>query len=199
MHFMKSCLCPNIEQSVNSALSQYIYFLFIFHSGFIYFFRKIRSRAALLSTATGWNRRQYCLQTPEPEAETMPFDTTTTVTTMDFDSLLRPALLARAARRGAAMYRRGRDLPGAVAGLSALPREQIVPRLAEAEALCETARRARAPGYRPARHVQILSALLAETAAAAGRQPKASGSDALRPSMNARSASATAGSSDGAS
>jgi hypothetical protein len=89
----------------------------------------------------------------------------------------RPALLARAAKAGARAYLRSRDLPGAVPGLVAQPEARILPRLAEAEARCEAARRAHAPDYRPARHVQILAALLAETAAA---QPKASGSSALR-------------------
>lgn len=99
----------------------------------------------------------------------------------------RPALLARAACTGAAAYARGRDLPGAVPGLLAQPGARILAKLAEAEARCEAARRERAPGYRPARHVQVLAALIAETRAAreapgpaAADQPKASGSSALR-------------------
>lgn len=78
--------------------------------------------------------------------------------------LTRPRLLARAARTGARLYCRERDLPGAVPGLLARPEAQILPRLAEAEARCEQARRSGAPDYRPARHVQILAALLAEAA-----------------------------------
>lgn len=81
--------------------------------------------------------------------------------------LTRPSPLARTASAAARLYRRERDLPGAVPGLLARPETQILPRLAEAEARCEDERRRRAPEYRPARHVQILSALLAEAGAAA--------------------------------
>lgn len=80
-------------------------------------------------------------------------------------TLLRPALLAKAARYGAAMYRRRRDLNGAVPGLLGRPAREIVARLGDAEAACEKMRLRHAPGYRPGRHVQILSALLAEEAA----------------------------------
>ena len=55
--------------------------------------------------------------------------------------------------------------------------QAILPRLAAAEERCEEERRAKSAGYRPALHVQILSALLAETRVL---QTKASGSDALR-------------------
>ena len=92
----------------------------------------------------------------------------------------RPKILIRTARMAARLYRRDRDLPGAVPGLLAEAPAQILPRLVEEEERCETARRARAAGYRPARHVQILAALLAETAAG---QVKASGSAALRSAM----------------
>ena len=90
----------------------------------------------------------------------------------------RPRILVRTARMGARQYRRRRDLPGAVPGLLARPAGEIVQRLVEAEARCEDDRRHRSPGYRPARHVQILAALLAERRAV---QAKASGSAALRP------------------
>ena len=89
----------------------------------------------------------------------------------------RPRTLALSARIGASRYRRGRDLPGAVPGLLTGGAEAILPRLLAEERRCEAARRARSPGYRPGRHVQILSALLAEAAAS---QAKASGSEALR-------------------
>ncbi len=92
----------------------------------------------------------------------------------------RPRLLARAARRAARLYRRARDLPGAVPGLLSREEGEIVARLAAAEARCEAERRAGAAGYRPARHLQILAALLAEAGRARADQPKASGSSALR-------------------
>ena len=90
----------------------------------------------------------------------------------------RPRLLVTTARYGAKRYRRERDLPGAIAGLLARPRNEIVPRLREAEEICEEERLTQSAAYRPGKHVQILAALLAEAARAA--QPKASGSEALR-------------------
>jgi hypothetical protein len=79
--------------------------------------------------------------------------------------LRRPVTLAAAARFGARRYRRIRDLPGAVSGLLAGDPAAILPRLVAEERRCEQARRARSSEYRPAQHVQILSALLAEAAA----------------------------------
>ncbi|MEM9146005.1 MAG: DUF6477 family protein [Pseudomonadota bacterium] len=96
----------------------------------------------------------------------MTTDMMTTPMTGDIFPLSRPGLLARTAHLGARLYRRERDLPGAIPGLLARPEAQILPRLAQAEARCEDERRRRAPEYRPGRHVQILSALLAEAAAA---------------------------------
>ena len=87
------------------------------------------------------------------------------------ESLLRrPRLLARAAREGARMYRRERDLPGALPGATG-PRRgtDIVSRLLGIEAQIEADRRAGAAGYSPARHVQVLSALVAESLALAAR------------------------------
>lgn len=103
--------------------------------------------------------------------------------------LIRPRLLIEAARIGARLYRRERDLAAAVPGLAGAPLERIVARLGEAERDCEALRRAQAPAYRPAAHVQVLSALLAEAERAArarNRRPdqaKASGSDSLRLAM----------------
>ena len=77
-------------------------------------------------------------------------------------ALLRPRLLARAAARLARHYDRARDLAGALPGQGGLPRAEIAARLATAEAALEQARRDEAPGYRPARHVHVLGALLAE-------------------------------------
>ena len=89
----------------------------------------------------------------------------------------RPRLLVKTAKYGAKRYRRERDLPGAIAGLLARPSCEILPRLREAEEICEEERLTRSAAYRPGRHVQILAALLAESVLA---QPKASGSEALR-------------------
>jgi Family of unknown function (DUF6477) len=89
----------------------------------------------------------------------------------------RPRILAESARFGARRYRRIRDLPGAVPGLLASGADAILPRLVDEERRCEEARVGRSAAYRPALHVQILAALLAEVSAF---QAKASGSDALR-------------------
>jgi hypothetical protein len=74
--------------------------------------------------------------------------------------MIRPKLLIETARIGARLYRRERDLSGAIPGLSSRAIGQIVAR-------------------RPGKHVQILSALIAE-ADQKTNQTKASGSDALR-------------------
>ena len=121
----------------------------------------------------------------------MPFDTTANPS---FETMIRPRLLVQTAKIGARLYKRERDLPGAVPGLLAQPEHRIMPRLIEAELKCEQDRRLRAAQYRPARHLQILSALLAEALV----QAKASGSAALRSTTNACNASSTAGSMLGA-
>lgn len=84
--------------------------------------------------------------------------------TLSIFPLRRPVTLAACARFGARRYRRDRDLPGAVPGLLAGDAAAILPRLVSEERRCEEARRARSAEYRPAQHVQILSALLAEAA-----------------------------------
>ena len=93
--------------------------------------------------------------------------------------MIRPKLLIETARIGARLYRRERDLSGAIPGLSSRAIGQIVARLSEAERDCEELRRGSSPAYRPGKHVQILSALIAE-ADQKTNQTKASGSDALR-------------------
>ena len=100
--------------------------------------------------------------------------------------LIRPKLLIETARIGARLYRREHDLPGAIGGMSTATRGPIVIRLRDAEWRCEELRRQRSPAYRPGRHVQILSALIAEADPASdheARQTKASGSAALRSAM----------------
>lgn len=81
-------------------------------------------------------------------------------------TMSRPRILVTTAQYGAERYRRERDLPGAVPGLLNGAPTQILPRLKEAEEHCEAQRRARSAAYRPAKHVQILAALLAEAACA---------------------------------
>lgn len=80
--------------------------------------------------------------------------------------LRRPRLLSRAAREGARIYKRERDLQNALPG-AAGPRRgrDIVSRLLSIEAQIEADRRAHAAGYSPTRHVQVLSALVAEALA----------------------------------
>jgi hypothetical protein len=99
-------------------------------------------------------------------------------------SLIRPRLMIEAARAGARQYQRKRDLAGALAGTQhgSLPGSPaiILARLAEIEFDCEEMRRSRSPAYRPGRHVQVLSALLAEASQTPAVQAKASGSEALR-------------------
>ncbi|MHA1528603.1 MAG: DUF6477 family protein [Alphaproteobacteria bacterium] len=108
--------------------------------------------------------------------------------------LIRPKMLIETARIGARLYRRERDLPGAIPGLSMAARGRIVARLRDAEWHCEELRRRRSPAYQSGKHVQILSALIAEADRGAdrgadrdadqrARQTKASGSAALRPAI----------------
>jgi len=89
--------------------------------------------------------------------------------------LIRPRLMIEAARKGARLYQRARDLPGALAGgqpASASP-GAILNRLTETELACEEQRRNRSPAYRPGRHVQVLAALLAEAAMARAKSDHA--------------------------
>jgi hypothetical protein len=108
--------------------------------------------------------------------------------------LIRPKILIETARIGARLYCRKRDLPGAIPqlkfGLPASACARIVARLSEAERDCESLRRDRSPAYRSGKHVQILSALIAEADLVASRgstrpaaQTKASGADDLRLAM----------------
>ncbi|MEC9434341.1 MAG: DUF6477 family protein [Pseudomonadota bacterium] len=80
----------------------------------------------------------------------------------------RPKILARAARAGAALYRRDQHLRLALPGVaaSAVAAREVVAKLAALEADLDAARRAGRPDYAPRRHVLVLSALFAETASA---------------------------------
>jgi hypothetical protein len=91
----------------------------------------------------------------------MPLDSTGCIT-----RLARPRLLARAARAGVALYRRERDLAGLIR--SNASGAALISALMQAEETCEADRRAAAPGYSVARHVKLLSALLAEARPALG-------------------------------
>lgn len=108
-------------------------------------------------------------------------------------TLIRPRLLIQTARIGARLYQRKRDLAAALPGHASGPDDRLVDRLADAEQDCEDLRQLRSPAYRPASHVQVLAALLAESG-----QAKASGSDSLRLAMYSRRPSSMPASSSGA-
>ena len=80
----------------------------------------------------------------------------------------RPRLLLRAARAGAALYRRERDLPRLLPGMSPAGRRarDVADRLVPLEAALDAQRRAGSPNWSARRHVAALAALLAERAAA---------------------------------
>ncbi|MFO7854431.1 MAG: DUF6477 family protein [Paracoccaceae bacterium] len=84
-------------------------------------------------------------------------------------ALRRPRLLVRAAKAGAALYRRERDLVPLLPAMATASRKaaDVASRLEAAEAELEALRVAGAPDYPLRRHVAVLSALLAERAAAA--------------------------------
>lgn len=78
------------------------------------------------------------------------------------ESLRRPKLLIRAARFGLDDYRRERDLRRLMrTAVTPAPRHALA-WLIEEEAGLEASRRAGAAAYAPARHVEILIALMAE-------------------------------------
>ncbi len=78
------------------------------------------------------------------------------------NTLRRPRLLIRAARFGLRDYNRERDLRRLV-GSETLPTPQkAIPTLIEAELQVEATRRAHDAAYSPARHVELLVALIAE-------------------------------------
>ncbi|MEM7270723.1 MAG: DUF6477 family protein [Pseudomonadota bacterium] len=81
--------------------------------------------------------------------------------------LSRPRILNRAAKAGAALYERDRDLAKIAPGLAARARKgsKLVRALADAEAVCEGERKRGAATYSLERHVSLLSALLAEAGA----------------------------------
>lgn len=90
---------------------------------------------------------------------------------VDLATLRRPRLLITAAKFGLVDYTRCRDLRQALrcGGMVALPDAyDAVNRLLEAEATLEEMRRAHDAAWRPARHIAVLVALLAEWQVAYG-------------------------------
>lgn len=90
---------------------------------------------------------------------------------VDLTTLRRPRLLITAAKFGLVDYTRCRDLRQALrcGGMVVLPdAEDAVGRLLEAEAALEQMRRTHDAAWRPARHIAVLVALLAEWQAAYG-------------------------------
>lgn len=81
--------------------------------------------------------------------------------------LRRPGILIRAARLGQAGWRRERDLPRLLGRDQCPAPMQALARLRHEEACLESARKARAAGYSPRRHVLVMIAILAEMRAAA--------------------------------
>lgn len=76
--------------------------------------------------------------------------------------LRRPKLLIRAARFGLAEYNRERDLRRVMRAPAAPAPANAVPRLMEEEARLEEIRKSGGAAYSPARHVEVLIALMAE-------------------------------------
>jgi hypothetical protein len=90
-------------------------------------------------------------------------------TTDRLQDLRRPRLLVRAARFGLSDYDRDRDLRR-VFGPGATPAPgRAVGRLLDQEAGLEAIRLAGGAGYSVARHVQVLTALMAESSMASER------------------------------
>jgi hypothetical protein len=76
-------------------------------------------------------------------------------------SLKRPSLLLRAARHGVAEYDRNRDLKRLLNGMLPNPEEAMEALIAREEAL-ESARKERMAFYSPARHIEVMAAMLGE-------------------------------------
>lgn len=77
-------------------------------------------------------------------------------------TLRRPRLLVRAARFGLADYMRERDLKRAFPGTPLPPDGTLVPELMKREAEMEARRQTGAADYSAARHVHVLTVLMAE-------------------------------------
>ena len=77
-------------------------------------------------------------------------------------SLRRPRLLVRAARIGLGDYVRDRDLRRAFSGRAMPSADEVVPELMRREADLEERRLSGYAGYSAARHVHVLTAIMAE-------------------------------------
>ena len=80
-------------------------------------------------------------------------------------SLRRPRLLVRAARYSVGEYRRQKSLRRLFPGEKLNDQSQILPRLLETEAALEVERKSGAAAYSPARHIELLAALMVEARA----------------------------------
>jgi Family of unknown function (DUF6477) len=76
------------------------------------------------------------------------------------ETIRRPRLLMQAARIGMGAYRRGRDLRRLIGGEA--PTDQAIARLIFEEHKQEISRIAGTAEYSPARHIELLAALIAE-------------------------------------
>lgn len=86
-----------------------------------------------------------------------------TPTDLTLPSLRRPRLLINAARFGLSRYNREWILTRIFGGTPPVPGRRCIADLVEREAAHDRARRDGAAGYSIAEHVEVLTALLAET------------------------------------
>ena len=94
---------------------------------------------------------------------TIAFDSAGMLEATPVLALKRPRILSSAARAGARLYSRDRDLSRILPGLIGRRRPaDILRRLSGLEAQCEEARRDGAADYSSPQHVQVLAALVAE-------------------------------------
>jgi protein-disulfide isomerase-like protein with CxxC motif len=80
--------------------------------------------------------------------------------------LRRPRILVTAARHACADYRRDRDLKRILGDTPPPAGRRLIAELVAQEAALDAVRRAQDGTYAPARHVEVLAALMAETALA---------------------------------
>lgn len=80
-------------------------------------------------------------------------------------ALRRPKLLVSAARHGAQLYSRKRDLRRLIGPAASRSHAQVLDTLSQHEHLLDRDRREKSPTYSARKHVMVLSALMAETVA----------------------------------
>lgn len=81
---------------------------------------------------------------------------------MRLENLRRPSLMIRAARAGAILFDRHRDLMRLGLSTCLSDPSECIGVLLRKEAELETARKLRSPSYELTRHIQVLIALIAE-------------------------------------